>query len=774
MLSWNVAAILSKLVTVILPRNVPSILSKRFPAVLSVSVCNVISKSVLPRRDISKPKSVIKMLAGGGWFLLPLLLSLVSRAQAECGGGRREVLERVARVQLVGVSLEPLLKGRSDAPLTMDCLNRCQDSPQCRGVMVDYNNMECQALTSSSRVHPSAKYRQAPEQATAYFQKICVKAPTSCPKQWVLERIPGYALEGYDNKEVSAVHSREACAELCLVQTSELLCRSAEYNERTQTCRLSSEDRRTQALSFQPVAQDIHYIENLCAPDVEHGVQCEYESFENQHLASWDEQVTAETKDQCTAACSSWSQFTCRSVTWREEDHECRLSSDDVTGAGGLGALTLQPGVIFLQKSPCLDLDLQCSVDSMTVRLHTDEPFQGRLFSQDAPSSCQQLGSGRTDTHLTINFRERECGVVDEGEGVVSSVVVVQHHPVVQRRGDKAIKLVCLFNTTNRTVSSGYNFQFSGHGLSGGVASAVVNATAPVPRLRLRIVGSDGRDVGGARLGETLTLRLELDDSSVYGIMARNLVARSSDSTGHVTLLDERGCPADPLIFPSLKPLDNGYRGLQGTFQAFKFSEDSVVRFQVNVQFCLQECKPADCEGGTSSYGRRRRSPQGLVKLPPQQDASKFRASIVPVSAEKVKIHLLDKQREAVVESEDDDDHFYHEMPLQKEIIVANTHVFPLRDGRLHDEGEFRRLGNLVCISWEIIICVLVASIMLLICVVLVTVMCVYAQRRRCFPSSDEASSDVAYSERPASSAALCSSEHSDHTLRTLRTSLRD
>ena len=52
------------------------------------------------------------------------------------------------------------------------------------------------------------------------------------------------------------------------------------------------------------------------------------------------------------------------------------------------------------------------------------------------------------------------------------------------------------------------------HGLSGGVASAVVNATAPVPRLRLRILGSDGRDVTGARLGERLLLRLELDDSS--------------------------------------------------------------------------------------------------------------------------------------------------------------------------------------------------------------------------------------------------------------------
>ena len=78
----------------------------------------------------------------------------------------------------------------------------------------------------------------------------------------------------------------------------------------------------------------------------------------------------------------------------------------------------------------------------------------------------------------------------------------------------------------------------------------------------------------------------------VYGILARNLIARSSDSSDEIVLLDDRGCPVDPVIFPSLQPLTNGSRGLQGTFQAFKFSEDSVVRFQVNVQFCLQECQP--------------------------------------------------------------------------------------------------------------------------------------------------------------------------------------
>jgi hypothetical protein len=50
-----------------------------------------------------------------------------------------------------------------------------------------------------------------------------------------------------------------------------------------------------------------------------------------------------------------------------------------------------------------------------------------------------------------------------------------------------------------------------------------------------------------------------------------------------------------------------GTRDLQGAFEAFKFSDTSVVRFQVNVQFCVDDCNPVNCADGIQSYGRRRR-----------------------------------------------------------------------------------------------------------------------------------------------------------------------
>ena len=97
-----------------------------------------------------------------------------------------------------------------------------------------------------------------------------------------------------------------------------------------------------------------------------------------------------------------------------------------------------------------------------------------------------------------------------------------------------------------------------------------------------------------------------MDQESIFGIFARNLKAISGDNEDSIDLLDSRGCPTDPVIFPGLQTLPNS-RDLQGSFEAFKFSDTSIVRFQVNVQFCVDACNPVECGDGTTSFGRRKR-----------------------------------------------------------------------------------------------------------------------------------------------------------------------
>ena len=116
-----------------------------------------------------------------------------------------------------------------------------------------------------------------------------------------------------------------------------------------------------------------------------------------------------------------------------------------------------------------------------------------------------------------------------------------------------------------------------------------MNTTAPSPNIRLRITDAEGQDVTGARLGDELHLRIELDDDSVFGIFARDLLAKSGKTDETIVLIDSNGCPVDTNIFPALEKVPNS-KALTGKFDAFKFADDVVVRFQVNVQFCLQVC----------------------------------------------------------------------------------------------------------------------------------------------------------------------------------------
>ena len=96
----------------------------------------------------------------------------------------------------------------------------------------------------------------------------------------------------------------------------------------------------------------------------------------------------------------------------------------------------------------------------MTVTLSTEEPFTGRLFAQSAGRECQTRGTSSTATELIFSFEESEaarCGLERVEGGAFSMVVVVQHHPVIQRRGDRAVQLYCYFDTGLKVVTNGYD-----------------------------------------------------------------------------------------------------------------------------------------------------------------------------------------------------------------------------------------------------------------------------------------------------------------------------
>jgi len=439
------------------------------------------------------------------------------------------------------------------------------------------------------------------------------------------------------------------------------------------------------------------------------------------------------------------------------------------------------------------EVSLACSGESMTITLNTNTPFTGRLFSQAAGRECQTRGAAGTATQLAISFEEEDsarCGLERLEEGAYSMVVVVQHHPVIQRVGDRAVQLYCYFDTGLKVVTNGYDVLADT--IDGGqkisTPSSILNNTAPAPGVRLRITTSTGEDISGTKLGQKLFLRIEMDSESIFGIFAKSLKAISGIEDDEIDLLDDKGCPTDPIIFPGLQKIP-GSRDLQGSFEAFKFSDTSVVRFQVNVQFCVDECNPVVCTNGIRSYGRKRRSPDSLISqtltvdLPPKTVPEAFASRLV----------YDDYLGQEVL---------YSDTPLSKEIYVeSGTKVDSFRDPRLKAEnngvfiwGDYED-GEVVCTTWPVIIATGAAVIFLQLCIISTCLLCLCTTRRS-RPKVDRmsdhhsvfsgSSSSIPHhpppatlyhdqlTYRPPTSTTSRVTDNSASTLKSLRTSLRD
>jgi len=716
-------------------------------------------------------------------LLLILLLHLSTTAAQFCTG--TETFEKVTGVELASASRTPLYSAVGNT-VTAECNNRCRASLDCPAFLIDYGLEACFRLDSTSE---DGRELLVPSgEKTNYFEKVCLNAP-ACERAWIYERALGYMLEGHDDRVIGEVTSRTACEELCLLETA-FPCASAEYFQSDQECRLSRESRRSQPSSYRATTQDVDYLENQCAREKRPG-NCEYDEYSGQDLGFADIQMTTRSQELCGEQCDQTSAFNCRSYSYFPSTGVCRLSGDDTVSASP-AAVTERAGALYYQRAPCVDLSLVCTANSMTVTLNTEEPFGGRLFAQKStsPRQCESRGNGRSETSLTFLFEDEaaaRCGVERKEEGVYSNTVVVQHHPVIQRKGDRAVQLFCFFETGDKLVTNSYDVLADtiDGGIDSSTPSSVVNATAPSPGVRLRITTSTGEDISGTRLGEKLFLRIEMDQESIFGIFARNLKAISGDNEDEIELLDSRGCPTDPIIFPGLQLLPNS-RDLQGSFEAFKFSDTSIVRFQVNVQFCVEQCNPVQCGEGLESFGRRRREADSTTVAPTTKVPEPYASRLV-----------FDQNLGQEVISGDSQ--------LSKEIIVdSGTKIDSFRDPRSQEDlgvfvkGDYSE-GEVVCTTWPVVIATGAAVVFLQLCILTTCILCLYTARRGKRSQTQVAMSDrhslhsgrssatpgppppstlyhdqLTYRPPAPPSSYSRVTENSANTLKSLRTSLRD
>lgn len=310
--------------------------------------------------------------------------------------------------------------------------------------------------------------------------------------------------------------------------------------------------------------------------------------------------VTA-TEVACEQLCRATKAFVCRSFTYEPATSKCWLNSDDSLSAGEQ-ALLPTPARLYFERTQCANrklfflqftrnkitslvscgrllvefslfikkffsfaVRLSCASEAMELQLETLEPFSGRIYARDDPQRCETFARGATSNRLrlplpssvlrsTTPANNNMCGVQQEQEGRYSSTVVIQYHPLIQRKGDRLVRVVCNLRGGSQVVSSGYqllatanNFSGSnqvGSTFNGEPTTTVVNGSAANPHVLLRITDLQGLDVQGAKLGQQLQLRIErLDepDTAAMHMQATQLVAMSSTSAHQIILIDQNG-----------------------------------------------------------------------------------------------------------------------------------------------------------------------------------------------------------------------------------------
>ncbi|XP_059489112.1 uncharacterized protein LOC132204551 isoform X2 [Neocloeon triangulifer] len=346
---------------------------------------------------------------------LIILVICIHRSNAQCFGGT-ETYEKTTGVKFVFGTSQGLLT-QPGTGITRDCTAICRQTPSCAAFSVDYENSRCQSYTMGSSGHRNSLQEKI---GSNFYEKICLRGVSNLSamcgdRLWAFERVLGAYLEGFDDREERNVQSKTECEKLCLFETS-FTCRSAEYDETQNICRLSREDRRSQPNAFRrQVGGNVDYLENQCVrplPD------CRYHPRPDNAVLSMDELQFAASQGECEALCDQARGFTCRAFTYAADEKRCYLSGDDSISLNN-APLMLKRGALYAEK--------QCSISQCEDGMFTFEKVTGHFLrsaqqvglsmaaSPGVTLECSQrcLESGSDCPAFTLDYAAMKCFKLD-------------------------------------------------------------------------------------------------------------------------------------------------------------------------------------------------------------------------------------------------------------------------------------------------------------------------------------------------------------------------
>ncbi|XP_067124590.1 uncharacterized protein [Centruroides vittatus] len=516
--------------------------------------------------------------------------------------------DRYTYEKIVGYDPRLLRKHRIPIIDSVGILGQCQHECQrmgerCKGFVILYTPVQiCYWLEVAASEITNALM---PSPLAAYYEKVCLR-DMGCGKYWTFERVIGHQMKGTALIDIPSVLERTDCEDLCIRDKN---CLSANYFYKLKLCRLFSESRRSQP-SAVVKSEDVDYLENQC---IKEPPTCQYKDYPDRFFPFIDRLSRAHDIHDCQKQCDLERRFRCRSINYETMTRHCALSSEDLATVGdSTDLLQFRRQSIFSEKGNCEQVSVQCNQQDMILTVNFAVPFNGRVYAKGNPAQCYMLGTGQQSLQFAVSMGSR-CGTKLEGPDLYVNEVVIQQHPVIMTDNDKTIRVMCSFEPRERTYTLGNPLQSDHPAME--VATlfqhpikSVVTNTVPPPNVVMRVLDHQGQDARRVGLGDELTLRIELREiNSAFALHAKNLYARSTKGES-LFLIDGRGCPNDPSIFPTLQVDQRDGKSLYANFKAFRFPSTGMVNFEVQIKFCQDRCEPVICRNGARSHGRRKRS----------------------------------------------------------------------------------------------------------------------------------------------------------------------
>ncbi|XP_055331537.1 uncharacterized protein LOC129583667 [Paramacrobiotus metropolitanus] len=247
-------------------------------------------------------------------------------------------------------------------------------------------------------------------------------------------------------------------------------------------------------------------------------------------------------------------------------------------------------------REGCMELAFECGPDRIVVQGRSTEPFSGLVYPEGIfEKSCQADLSNQRNFTLEIPL-QGTCGTRYTGNGLYENVIIIQWDDLIVTRRDRRFKISCQYDLSDLEISH-KPMEI------GQMTPMEMSLKVPRPDPVIRLINMDANDVNVARVGDNMVFRVELSKASPYGIFARNCRAQGENPSEFLDLINDKGCPLHPEVFPQLQR--NG-SALETQFLAFRFRKSFQVFYQCTIDYCVDACPPADCTG-IKSFGRRKK-----------------------------------------------------------------------------------------------------------------------------------------------------------------------